>query len=202
MKLATITVTPEEAKAKLAEYTEAVRKGRSPLDESLARAYRAARSGLPVIRMTETVRLGGWFENGMPKIAVVRAEDPRQIPARSPMCYVRWVGSHLVYADRDDINANRGALVGAHSVRVPVTRPPAKRGGWWTSAETIVPLIPPQHRPLRHMLRHCHLLWEVESWTRIPPEDPALIRHIRGDLWLVLATWDLTELERAVLASA
>jgi len=33
-----------------------------------------------------------------------------------------------------------------------------------------------------------------------PPRDPALIRHIRGDLWAVLAVWDLTELERAVLA--
>jgi hypothetical protein len=44
------------------------------------------------------------------------------------------------------------------------------------------------------------VLWEVEEWKRIPPVDPALIRHVRGDLWAVLATWDLTDLERYVLS--
>lgn len=29
--------------------------------------------------------------------------------------------------------------------------------------------------------------------------DPALLKHIGGDLYAVLATWDLTELERSVL---
>jgi hypothetical protein len=33
----------------------------------------------------------------------------------------------------------------------------------------------------------------------VAPRDPALLRHVRGDLWAVLATWDLTELERLVL---
>jgi hypothetical protein len=32
------------------------------------------------------------------------------------------------------------------------------------------------------------------------PRDPALIRRVAGDLWTVLSVWDLTELERAVLA--
>jgi hypothetical protein len=40
----------------------------------------------------------------------------------------------------------------------------------------------------------------VEEWTRVPPRDPALLRHIRGDLWVVLAVWDLTDLERLVLS--
>jgi hypothetical protein len=32
------------------------------------------------------------------------------------------------------------------------------------------------------------------------PVDPALLRHIRGDLWAVLAVWNLTDLERYVLS--
>ena len=43
-------------------------------------------------------------------------------------------------------------------------------------------------------MRGFHVLWEVESWTPEPPRDPALLRHLRGDLWSVLAVWDLTEL--------
>jgi hypothetical protein len=66
-------------------------------------------------------------------------------------------------------------------------------------ASTVVPLVPPRFRPRRPRLARCHVLWEVEEWSPVPPVDPALLRHIRGDLWAVLATWDLSPLERAVL---
>lgn len=34
----------------------------------------------------------------------------------------------------------------------------------------------------------------------IPPGDPALLKHMGGDLYAILAVWDLSPLERAVLA--
>ena len=34
----------------------------------------------------------------------------------------------------------------------------------------------------------------------LAPRDPALLRHVRGDLWAVLSVWDLTDLERMVLS--
>lgn len=34
------------------------------------------------------------------------------------------------------------------------------------------------------------------------PKDPYLLRRIgKGDMWLVVAAWDLTEVERAALAT-
>jgi hypothetical protein len=47
--------------------------------------------------------------------------------------------------------------------------------------------------------------WEVEQWAnrRIssrPDRDPYLRKHIGGDLYAVVAEWDLTELERMVMA--
>src|SRR5438046_3023240 len=38
------------------------------------------------------------------------------------------------------------------------------------------------------------------TWQEMPPEDPALLKHIGGDLYAVVAVWNLTELERAVLS--
>jgi len=46
-----------------------------------------------------------------------------------------------------------------------------------------------------------HTLWEVETWTLEPPRDPVLLRRLGGDLYVVLAVWDLTDLERAVLGA-
>jgi hypothetical protein len=71
---------------------------------------------------------------------------------------------------------------------------------WMDRRGTVVPLIPPRHRPRKHRLHLFHVLWEVEAWNLAPPFDPALVRHLRGDAWSVIATWDLTSLERAVLS--
>jgi len=193
MNLTTIDVPVAEAKARLAEYEGVVRAERSAEDEAIAAGYRAAARGLPVIQLSQVIAAGGFFDDGLPRLAVARA-DARQ-------CFVHIMGwgegrSVLVYSDERQAD-NRGALVGRHTVRVAVP-PPTHRRRW--RAHTVVPLVPPRHRPRPNRLARCHLLWEVDSWTPAPPVDPALIRHIRGDLWAVLAVWDLTELERAVLA--
>ncbi|MFA9431943.1 hypothetical protein [Egicoccus sp. AB-alg2] len=45
------------------------------------------------------------------------------------------------------------------------------------------------------------LLWEA-SWTSVPRSefDPALLEHLDGWLYLVREVWDLTDVERGVLA--
>jgi hypothetical protein len=193
MDLAPLDISREEATAKLAEYEQALRAERSAEDEAIAAGYRAAARGLPVISLQRAIAAGGFFDNGLPRLAV--------ISATATECYARWSGHDLVFADRDDQRANRGALVGAHSVRVPVAGDdlPGDFRRRWQTGHTLVPLIPPKCRPRPRRLRHCHILWEVEQWEMVPARDPALLRHVRGDLWAVLATWDLTDLERLVL---
>ena len=50
------------------------------------------------------------------------------------------------------------------------------------------------------MLTGYHVLWEAE-WQQVVPRDPFLLRHIGGDLYSVVAAWDLTDLERSVIAA-
>lgn len=190
MDLATLEITPEDATARLRHYHAQLGEERTVEDEAIAAGYRAAARGLPVIVLPQTIAAGGWFDDGLPRIAVVRAD--------ATVCYVevhQGGQRHVVYcAERWD----RGrARVGLHRVAVDV---PPQDGRAWGRGSTIVPTIPPQHRPKRRRMHRFHVLWEVERWQPIPPRDPALLRHIRGDLWAVLATWDLTDLERAVLA--
>ena len=52
-----------------------------------------------------------------------------------------------------------------------------------------------------------HILWEVTEWSSTPqsgpaPYDPLLLKHLGGQLYAVLAEWDLTPLERAVMQGA
>lgn len=204
MELAELHVDPGEARAKLDEYAAQVEAERTAEDRAIAMGYRAAARGLPLISMRETIAMGGYNRHGLPNLAVCPAASagPDGGTEMAAECTVRWDGwggNHLIYADRDLWGVNRGALVGKHSVRVQADDPPPARTRK-SAGTTMVPLIPPRFRPKPRRLKHCHILWEVEEWTLVPPRDPALLRHVRGDLWAVLAVWDLTDLERHVLS--
>lgn len=70
----------------------------------------------------------------------------------------------------------------------------------WARARAVVPLVPLDLRPKRGLANY-HVLWEA-VWEPAPPVDPMLLRRIgQGDLWVVCAAWDLTEVERAALAA-
>jgi len=66
--------------------------------------------------------------------------------------------------------------------------------------ETSVPVIPAKFLlPLRGALHNYHILWEVKEWKPSPPKDPMLLKQLTPNLWVVLATWNLTRLEQAVI---
>lgn len=188
MNLSTLEISVEEATAGLDEYTAVLRAERSAEDEAIAMAYRAAKRGHKIIMLPDVIRAGGFFETGHPRLAIVRAD--------ATACWVRREGRSLIYST-DEWMRNRGALVGAYTVRV---RNAIDDGKYFNTKGTVVPLIPPRHRPGKNRLHLFHILWEVEAWDLTPPRDPALVRHVRGDAWSVIATWDLTELERAMLS--
>jgi hypothetical protein len=65
--------------------------------------------------------------------------------------------------------------------------------------QTSVPIIPPRFTP-QTGLHNYHVLWEVEKWDVVtPPKDPLLLKRVSPNVFGVLAAWDLTDVERAVL---
>lgn len=191
MNITSLEITKEEAADRLRHYESMIAAERTVEDEAIMAGYRAAARGLPVIVLPEVMRLAGLLhDNGLPRMAICRA-DAKQ-------CFVTMSRDNMIFGLSREA-ANRGGLVGRTTVRVPLPEDPLRRHHW-IRGHTIVPTIPPQYRPkIRHLHRY-HVLWEVEAWTQVPPRDPALVKHIRGDLWSVLAIWDLTDLERAVLS--
>lgn len=88
------------------------------------------------------------------------------------------------------------------TVSVPMGRRPPIQTGELTGT-AMVPLVPPAQKGPRNLANH-FVLWEVEQWAmpRQRPRadyDPYLLRHLAGDLYMVVAEWDLTEVERAIM---
>jgi hypothetical protein len=211
MELATIQMPKEQAQAALEEYRAAVRaaaehdisdyetrasKRRAELEEAdkqIVVGYQALAKGKQVISLRATMLAGGEDDLHRPRLAIGRADE-------TAMRLTRYANGRV---DLDPVtNWARGdnqppwdhaatsrrfqflGLLPAIDIRGSV------------GAEAILPHIPPAIRP--RTLDRYFVLWEAD-WQRLAPVDPALLRPVGGDLYVVVATWDLTDLERAVL---
>lgn len=212
MELQTIEMDAELARKKHLEYRNLVKGDRTAEDEAMRVAYREAARGARLIRLSETIRAGGTqvvevdgAHYHVPNLAAIRAD--------AKWCYTRGITSRgkltLTARQRRELAPNNKrdkVIVRGFTERG--TRPdPENRSRLlyvddaWHEIMAMVPTIPPLLRP-KSKLDKFLILWEVESWSKapLPPGDPALLRPVGGDLYAVVAVWDLTELERAVLA--
>lgn len=195
MNLSEISMDKAAARQAFLDYRRAFAAEHDAIDGELMRGYKALAAGRQLIRLSETIRTGGVDDRGRPRLAIGRADEEAVTFFRdragavqfAPTVGTDWANRPVRARDRR-IRLGSGTLPDGEWIQ---------EGTW----EAIAPIIPPRLRP-PHAIENYHLLWEP-VWTvptrRRSPVDPALLRHLGGDLWAVLATWDLTPLEQAVL---
>ncbi len=195
MDVTKITVDRAEAKARYEEY-RAHRQFETPIDAEIKRAYRAIAQGSVVIQALKSIVAAGAHADGTARLGLVRADQTRCIFDRST------AGAFQLFAP-----GHRRATAAADmrfafpDGSLPSAKDTWSPGGWWREREAVVPMIPIRLRPPAKDLSKFHIIWEAE-WNLTVPVDPMLLRRLgKGDLWLVCAAWDLTEIERAVLAA-
>lgn len=188
MEVSTIQLEPSEARKHYEEYLKH-RKFETPVDAEIKRAYRAIAMGGTVIQALKSIVNAGTDERGRPHLAITRADQTRIICSR-----MRRDGQN--YSVTFEPTWRTRASDVAFEVRMPITARPPNTWGF-DRLEAIVPIIPLHLRP-RTQLAAYHILWEAD-WQEVP-RDPFLLKSLgKGDLWLVVAAWDLTEIERTVL---
>jgi hypothetical protein len=172
-----------------------------PIDWEIQRTYQLLAQGKTIIKAIESVKLAGLNEKALPKLALG--------PATAEACHIRRNrnGSLIMSPDDNFWRENRRQVRFAEetftfpAATFPIREWEGKR--YYTSESqhrALTPIVPINLRPKRG-LENYHILWEAE-WERVVPRDPYLLRRIgKGDLWLVCAHWDLTEVERAALAT-
>lgn len=182
---ATMTVDRAVAREHYRAYRDAVRSKRATRDDAmLYRAYRALVRGQKIIDLQRAIGDAGCYDSGLPKLAVSRADRP-MVFCRSYVAQVTFSASEYTFGRRP-----RG------EVSIPAKYFPQRRQ--MTDGRAAVPTIPPQYRPPAHQLVEHHILWEAE-WLPRPVGDPMLLKHVDGPFYVVLAAWDLSPLEQAVM---
>lgn len=168
-----------------------------PIDRECMRAYELIGQGRMVIQAMESVRQAGLKpegeDKGFPVLGLCRAD------AKACTAAFSGDGSLVMGADNYRHRYRDGNFVTQSVCHWAAGTWPRPTNGRWR-AQALVPAAPLHLRPKRG-LQNYHVLWEA-IWTKAPPYDPMLLRRIgRGDLWLVVAHWDLTAVERAALST-
>lgn len=199
MNIPTIEMPIDQAKHEYAKYRTAVREKYGSLaaareaDAALVRAYRALAKGQRIIDVVAALTATGLNSDQMPVLAICRAD------AKWCACQVRKRGSATF---REEGSGWPGWVDWTHrktkgDVSVPEGTFPQLVNQWQKTGRSMVPEVPIHLHP-EHGLGGYHILWEA-TWEPVPPGDPLLLKRLSADLFAVLAQWDLTPIEQAVL---
>lgn len=178
---------PQAAQAKLEAYQAQLRRRADEEYEAAVLGYRALAGGTSLLNLVDVFAQTGLGADGRPKLSIARA-DRKQVT-------VTVSQNNLTF---DTQERSRWQYQGSLLINVPLP------GEWKHNyGYALVPMVPADVRPSGN-LRDFFVLWEVEQWSdrrllAVPDYDPYLLRHIVGDLYAVIAEWDLTELERAIM---
>ena len=204
MQVKTVSVEQDMARQNLADlkklFKEDAALAKNKVYRDLQRAYGHMKHGGKVIDIYQAFKDTGIGPDGNPKIAIVRAD------AKVCHLYKKSKGRAIF----SGIEPDRGGW-GPSTARKSHREVGLPEGTFewgtipWQKAHqtTTVPVIPPAIliEQVRYHLRNYCILWEVEDWKIEPPKDPLLLKLITPNLFAVLATWDLSELERAIIRS-
>jgi len=200
MEVERISVAKEEAEKQYKSYLKAIKIRKEKYLEDLKKLYGHLRHGRAVIDLYVSLEKAGLDEDSNPRLAIVRADSTKVRFEK------RWNNSGVFY--RYDAEKRNWAK----DIEIPSgifqwERIRKEYGNGYVSntiknaeIETIAPIIPAEIlNTIPYNLKNYHILWEVEQWKRSPPKDPILLKKITPNLFVVLATWNLTPLERAVI---
>ncbi len=194
MDLTNIAMTREEARNEFEAYQSALRYKSNEEYKALMQGYKALSKGHVLIDLQTAFDEAGTDDKDRPNLAIAQVNAKRvHVSLFAGSCHFKWkITSTNSWGDNYS-NAK------GNVIKIGLPKNNQRRNmNDFNDLVTPVPLTPPKFLPNRVTNKH-FVLWEVEEWEEIP-SDPALLKHIGGDLYALLATWDLTPLEKAVLS--
>lgn len=203
-----IEMAADKAKEKYRAYRDAVgeyaNNQEKKINEGLKRAYRMMGQGRKLIDIEIAFGAAGMDEKARPNIALARAS------LETAFCHTNWDTVAIGSSEDAARHARQRtqALLTYHRISFPATwmgvgleeYKAAKEQEWRATYSSPVPVIPIELRP-KGGLSTYHILFEAK-WQSIPNPDPLLLKHCTGTLFAVLAEWDMSEIELAVLKQA
>lgn len=198
-KVDKIKVPAEQAKEEWRKYVDLLKTRSDKHLKIMKDAMYHAKNGKELIDIYEVIKQAGLNEKLEPRLAIARAD------------------LHEVLFERRDEGTGTFGVKKSYNEQVEFIKDnvalPSKtfdvhwerltpNNSWQIKDKLIrtkVPIVPAELMP-EGDLEDYYVLWETTEWHALPqPKDPFLLKRISENLFVILGTWDLTELERAVI---
>ncbi len=194
MNVAEITMPKEDAIAKVNAYRNGLRRRADAEYKVALTAYEELAAGRTLINIDEVFATADLNEDGFPNIAIGRAD---RIEVRADR---RKGETNCEFSTSSDGLAGGWRRWPGMTIDCELSEPSDS----YTHRFALLPMVPPEVRP-KGQLKEYHILWEVNHWSkrsqsRIAPYDPILLKYLTGPLYVVMGTWNLTEVERCIVA--
>lgn len=201
MKTPILTMKPGEAEVHYKEYLELVKTRKEKYIEDLKKTYFHLSEGRKILDIYEVFKQSGVNENGEPKLAIAPANAKTIILEKLPLGSATFT------------EHNRWSKAEKSDVHLPTNTFPfwsEEESGKmkWSNVPRInveaqVPIIPAHILP-EGDLKNYYILFEVKEWFEpkkaiFTKGDPYLLKRINENAFALLAEWDVTDIEAAIL---
>jgi hypothetical protein len=193
MNIPIIKESRYDAAEKWAIYRKAIKEGNDDVRyKDLALIYYHLKAGRRVLDIHDAIRLGSIKSPGYPNLAIAKATAKNIFCRYYKNGNVRYLHDNRRWAPlKEDVDL---------TACLPSFQFETEK---WRDSHTLtapVPLIPPAVHPGKLKDNH-YILWEVDKWEQVPPTDPYLLKRITSRIFIVMGSWDLTPIEKAVMAA-
>ncbi len=195
-------MSEEDAEKAYKEYLEAVKNRKEQYLEDLKKVYFNLKQGRKVIDIFQAMENAGVNEKGEPRLAISRAGFPNAFFVKGAVGSGSF-GNNLNSWNKylDDKAIEQVALPSKTFPNWKVGEP-NKFGNSEILGKVLKTKIPvvPAHLLPKGKLENYYILWEVKDWEELPQiKDPFLLRRLSNNLFVILAEWNLTAIEQAVI---
>ena len=201
MNAPTIKIDEEKAKEIYKDYLEIVKTRKEKYLKQLKQIYYHLSKGHQVLDIYEVFKESGVNKDGEPKLAICRADYRDCFFSKLPLGSGFFAKYHSTYR-----TSNKGAVI-LPSNTFPEWKTIPEPNEFNKDREVIerqslktkVPICPAHLLP-KGKLDNYYILWEVSEWNEVPVvKDPFLLKRVNSNAFIVLAEWDLTSVEQAVI---
>lgn len=188
-----IIMPEEQATKEWKAYCDLLKKRKDSYLKIMKSAMYQMKKGFPLIDIFEVMKNGGLNDINQPNFAISRADNSKitftkQDPGTGFFGKNSW--------DKDGVQLPQ-KIFDIHWDR------PEGEGSWRIfnkEIETIVPKPPALILPDGNLSGY-YILWQAKDWQVLPEKkDPFLLKRISENLFAILGSWDVTDLERAVIS--
>ncbi len=196
MDIETFALDRKEAQRLWKEYVVACKD--NPNDKftsDMKKVYNQLKSGRKIIDIYEVFRRSGINFSGQPRLAIAKTTT------KSVKCHYYKDGEVVFISKYSSTWGDSWREADAIRIKKIFPSIPKEKTPQYESKikmEAPVPAIPASVRPKKN-IDNLYILWEVDEWKPIPPRDPHLLRRITENMFVIVAGWKLTDLERAVM---